>query len=106
MDALESIIEIFNDRWFHGWEETSEDQRVRLLDLSRKIQAHKDFQTKVSDNPDKQNRGIAFEQITRDVMNDSRRKEVELWTKFTQDEAFRLATMQVMQRIIDLNIAS
>ena len=106
MDALESIIEIFNDRWFHGWEETSEDQRVRLLDLSRKIQAHKDFQTKVSNNPDKQNRGIAFEQITRDVMNDSRRKEVELWTKFTQDEAFRLATMQVMQRIIDLNMAS
>ena len=78
---------------------------VRLLDLSRKIQAQAaTLVTKVSDNPDKQNRGLAFEQITRDVMNDSRRK-LNCGPN-SPKTTFRLATMQVMQRIIDLNMAS
>ena len=106
MDVLESIIQTFNDRWFHGWDETPEEQRVRLLDLSKQIVAHKDFKSKFADNPDKQNRGIAFEQITIDVMNENRRRQTDFWKKFKQDESFRLNTMQLLGRIIELEAAS
>lgn len=106
MDELESIVQAFNERWFQGWEDTPDSQRVKLLDMSRQIIAHKDFKAKYADNPDQQNRDFAFEQMTREMMNNSRRREIELWTKFTQDEAFRLATIQTMKRIVALEMAS
>ena len=33
-NPLEEIIRTFNERWFHGWDATPEDQRVKLVTLS------------------------------------------------------------------------
>jgi type I restriction enzyme R subunit len=41
------------------------------------------------DNPDIQNRDLAYKKIFDEVMNQQRRSELELYKLISQDEAFR-----------------
>ena len=36
-DLLDSIINAFNEKWFHGWEATPEEQRVKFINLMDKV---------------------------------------------------------------------
>lgn len=100
-DPLDEIIRSFNEKWFHGWDATPEDQRVKFVSLSKHIQAHPDFKTKVADNSDTQNREIAFKKILDDVMRDQRKKELDLYKLYAQDESFFQAFFDTMKRMVD-----
>ncbi|WP_431158141.1 type I restriction endonuclease subunit R [Winogradskyella poriferorum] len=100
-DPLDEIIKVFNERWFHGWDATPEDQRVKFLSLSKHIKAHPDYQTKVADNKDTQNRDIAFKKILDDVMREQRKKELDLYKLYAKDDSFYQAFFDTMKRMID-----
>jgi len=100
-DPLDEIIRSFNEKWFHGWDATPEDQRVKFVTLSKHIQAHPDFQSKVAENKDSQNRDLAFKKILDDVMTEQRRKELELYKLYAKDESFYQSFFDMMKRIID-----
>jgi len=100
-DPLDEIIKSFNEKWFHGWDTTPEDQRVKFISISRHIQAHPDFKTKVADNKDAQNRDLAFKKILDDVMSQQRKKELELYKLYAKDESFYQALFDTMKRMID-----
>lgn len=100
-DSLDEIIKSFNERWFHGWDATPEDQRIKFIALSRQIQAHPDFKTKVADNQDAQNSDLAFRKILDEVMGQQRRKELELYKLYAKDESFYQAFLDTMKRMID-----
>lgn len=100
-DPLDDIIRSFNERWFHGWDATPEDQRVKFITLSKHIQAHPDFQTKVAENTDSQNRDLAFKKILDDVMTNQRRKELELYKLYAKDDSFYQAFFDMMKRMVD-----
>lgn len=100
-DPLDEIIKSFNERWFHGWEATPDDQRVKFITISRHIQAHPDFKTKVADNKDAQNRDLAFKKILDEVMGQQRKKELELYKLYAKDESFYQALFDTMKRMID-----
>lgn len=100
-NLLDEIIQTFNERWFHGWESTPEEQRVKFVSISKSIQAHPDYQSKVAENKDTQNRDLAFKKILDDVMGQQRKKELELYKLYAKDEAFCQALYDTMKRIID-----
>ena len=100
-DPLDEIIRTFNERWFHGWEATPEDQRIKFLSLSKHIQAHPDFESKVANNKDSQNRELAFKKILDEVMSQQRRKELELYKLYAKDESFYRAFFDTMKRLVD-----
>lgn len=100
-DPLDEIIKSFNDRWFQGWDATPEDQRVKFISISRHIQAHPDFKTKVADNRDSQNRDLAFKRILDEVMGQQRKKELELYKLYAKDESFYQALFDTMKRMVD-----
>jgi type I restriction enzyme R subunit len=56
--------------------------------LSKQIQAHPDYLTKVAENRDEQNRDLAFKKILDDVMAKQRRNELELYKLYAKDEVF------------------
>jgi type I restriction enzyme R subunit len=103
-DPLDEIIKSFNERWFHGWDATLEDQRVKFITLSKHIQAHPDFQSKVADNLDIQNRELAFKRILDDVMGQQRKKELELYKLYAKDESFYQAFFDTMKRMVDQKV--
>lgn len=99
-DPLEEIIKTFNERWFQGWDATPEEQRMKFINLSKSIEEHPDFKTKYMDNPDEENCDLAFSKILNEVMSKQRRFEYELFKKFSQDEAFKLAFSDTMKRMV------
>ena len=99
-DPLDEIVRSFNERWFKGWDMTPEDQRVRLVNLAKRIEEHPDYKSKYLDNPDKENRELAYRKIFEDVMLKQRRTEMELYKKVAEDETFKIAMQEALKRIL------
>lgn len=101
-DELEAIIRNFNDKWFQGWEATPEEQRVKFLTLSKSVQAHPDFASKVAQNQDSQNRELALKKILDEVMAQQRKQELELYKLYAQDTSFYQAFLNTMKQVINV----
>ena len=105
-DPLTEIIKTFNERWFQGWDATPEDQRIKFLTLSKHIAAHSDYQSKVANNKDTQNRELAFKKIMDEVMAQQRKNELELYKLYAKDESFYQAFLDTMKRITDRELGN
>lgn len=101
-DELATIISGFNERWFQGWEATPEDQRVKFFSLSKSVQSHPDFDSKVAQNVDDQNRELALKKILDDVMAQQRKQELELYKLYAQDSSFYQAFYNTIKQVINL----
>ncbi|MBV8252420.1 MAG: type I restriction endonuclease subunit R [Chitinophaga sp.] len=101
-DPLDVIILNFNQRWFQGWEATQEEQRVKFVHLAESIKAHPDFKKNYADNPDKQNRNLAFDKIFGEVMHKQKKSELDLYRLISNDEAFKLAMQDTLKRILNI----
>ncbi|HCM34654.1 type I restriction endonuclease subunit R [Chryseobacterium sp.] len=101
-DELESIINGFNEKWFQGWEATPEDQRVKFVSLSKSVQAHPDFDMKVAQNADDQNRELALKKILDDVMSQQRKQELELYKLYAQDPSFYQAFYNTIKQVVNV----
>ncbi|MEZ4884524.1 MAG: DEAD/DEAH box helicase family protein [Chitinophagales bacterium] len=101
VDVLDAIIQAFNERWFHSWETTPEDQRIKFVQVFKKVMAHSDFKEKYQNNKDAQNRNIAFDKILKDVLTQQRRQELELYRLTSKDESFYQAFYDTMKKMVD-----
>ena len=99
-DPLDDIIKTFNERWFHGWEATPEEQRVKFITLMDKVKTHQDYQAKYADNRDEHTRRLALEKIVAEIMNRERKKELELYKLFAGDEAFKTGMLDSFERAL------
>jgi len=101
-DPLDLIIKSFNERWFQGWDATPEEQRVKFVTIAQGIRAHPDYELKYAQNPDAQNRDIAFLKIFDDVMAKQRKTELELYRMISKDDAFKIAMQDTLKRMLSL----
>lgn len=105
-DPLDMIVRSFNERWFQGWEATPDEQRIKFIQWARQMEAHPDYQSKFLNNPDAQNRELAYARIFDDVMGKQRRNELELYRLLSKDDAFKLAMQDTIKRILTMNTTS
>lgn len=103
-DPLDLIINSFNERWFHGWDATPEDQRVKFVSLTKSVQEHPDFKEKVLENTDEQNRNLAFQKILDEVMSQKRKQELDLYRLYAKDDAFKIAFFDTMKRMASIGV--
>ena len=99
-DPLDLIIKSFNERWFQGWEATPEQQREKFVNIAQNMRAHPDFKTKYADNPDTQNRDMAFMRMFEEVMSKQRKNELDLYRLITKDDAFKTAMQDTLKRML------
>ncbi|MBL4560352.1 MAG: type I restriction endonuclease subunit R [Labilibaculum sp.] len=99
-DPLDEIIREFNERHYQAWEGTSEDKRVKFIQLSKRIEAHPDFKTKFVENSDEQTSDLAFQKILDDVMSHQRKNEMDLYKLYAKDDSFYQAFFDTMKRIV------
>ena len=97
-----SQFQSFNENWFQGWEATPEEQKIKFLSLSKSVQAHPDFQIKVSENTDSQNRELALKRILDEVMSNQRKQELELYKLYAQDSSFYQSFYNTMKQVINV----
>ena len=93
-DPLDEIIKNFNERWFKGWDATPEEQRAKFIHIIDKVKAHKDFKQNYEKNTDEINKKLAITKIIDEVINNERRKELELYRLFATNETFKLGLME------------
>ena len=93
------IINTFNEKWFKGWSSTPEEKRVKLITLKENIVAHKDFEDKVANNPDLQNKDIALKKIMDEILRKQRKIDLELYKLSAQDSAFYQSLFDTMKRV-------
>ncbi len=99
-DPLDLIVRSFNERWFQGWEATPEEQRVKFINLAKSMRAHPDYEEKYANNPDEQNRNLAFRKIFEDVLGKQRKVELDLYRLVSKDEAFKTAMLDTVKRVL------
>lgn len=104
LDPLDFIINSFNEKWFQGWDVTPEDQRVKFVTLTKQIQAHPDYLTKVAQNKDVANRDLAFKKILDEIMSQQRKNELNLYKLYAKDDAFHQAFIDTMKRMAGVNL--
>ena len=97
---LDLIIRSFNERWFQGWDATPEEQRIRFVNLARGMKEHPDYKEKYEENPDTQNRNIAFNKIFEDIMAKQRKNELDLYRLISKDDASKTALLDLLKRIL------
>jgi type I restriction enzyme R subunit len=88
LDPLDLIINSFNERWFQGWEATPDEQRVKVISLLKAITVNPDYELKVENNPDEQNRDLALWKIMNDEIAKDRKKGLDFYRLYAKDDAF------------------
>lgn len=102
-DPLDTIVRSFNERWFQGWEATPDEQRIKFIQWAKQMEAHPDYHSKFLNNPDAQNRELAYARIFDEVMGKQRRNELELYRLISKDDAFKQAMQDTIKRILNIN---
>jgi type I restriction enzyme R subunit len=99
-NPLDEIIRTFNERWFQGWSATPEEQRIKFVNIADSMREHPDFDLKYKNNPDPQNRELAFEKMLQDIMLQRRKDELDLYKLYANDPSFKAAWQQSIERMI------
>jgi len=99
-DPLDEIIKNFNEKWFKGWDATPEEQRAKFIHIMDKVKAHKDFEQNYEKNTDEINKKLAIAKIIDEVINNERKKELELYKLFATNETFKLGLMENIERAL------
>lgn len=102
-DPLAEIIEAFNERFFQGWSATPEEQRVKFLNIAQHVADDPTYTTHVLENQDEQNRNLALAKLIRNAVNKERRRELELYQRFSQDPEFKKAFESSIMHILSQN---
>ena len=103
-EPLDEIIRNFNEKWFKGWDATPDEQRAKFIHIMGKVKAHKDFEENYEKNTDEINRRLAISKIIDEVINNERRKELELYRLFATNDEFKLGLMENIERALRVNI--
>ncbi len=74
---------------------------MKFVNLAENIKNHPDFDKKYAENPDAQNREIAFSRIFEDVMGKQRKNELDLYRLMSKDDGFKQAMQNTIKRILE-----
>lgn len=99
-DPLDEIIATFNDRFFSGWDATPQEQRIRVISIAKYVIQNSQFKTQFENNPDEQNRLIAFKELMKQAMNQRRKQDLELYRIYASDSEFERAFDSTILRVV------
>lgn len=102
-DQLDQIIYNFNERFFAGWDATPQEQRVKFINIAKHVMNDPNYEDKVLNNSDEQNRKIALEDMIKKAVNNERRRELDLYKKYASDDEFKKAFDSSVMRILSQN---
>lgn len=100
LDELDYIINMFNERFFVGWNATPEEQRVKFINVANHVMKHADFITQVQNNPDEQNSQLAMEKIIAQAIHAERKRELDLYKSYASDPDFKRAFDASIARLV------
>ena len=100
-DPLDEIIKEFNEHWFRGWEATPDDQKEKLVNITKAVAGDADYQNLVIGNPDQQAVSAAMAIIIDRVVRQKRKGDMSLYREYQQNETFKAGFRSLITRMLD-----
>lgn len=97
---LDIIVEEFNERWFKGWDASPEDQKAKLISVSKAVTEDKDYQQLIVGNPDKESVDKLMGKIIDGVIRKKRSGDMSLYREYQQNEGFKANFRNLIVSII------
>ena len=76
-----------------------------IIHIIIKVKQHKDFETKYQNNQDSHTRKIALDNIIKEVMNTNRKKELDLYKLYANEDEFKVGISNSIERILSYGIS-
>ena len=99
-DKLDEILREFNERWFKGWNATPDDQKAKLMSISKAVTENEDYQNLVVGNPDQQAVDDLMAKIIDGIIRQKRKGDMSLYKEYQQNEGFKVNFRDLIVRII------
>ena len=99
-ETLDAILRDFNERWFRGWNATPDDQKSKLISITRAIKDDEDYKTLVVGNPDQQAVDTIFNNIVDRIVRQKRRGDMSLYKEYHQNEGFKTNFIDLLRRML------
>lgn len=100
-DPLDKILKDFNEKWFKGWDATPDDQKAKIISITKAVVANEDYQDFVVGNPDQEAVEKKMAQIIDKVMSEKRRGDQSLYKQYRHNPTFKEHFMKVISRLIE-----
>ena len=98
---IDEILKEFNERWFHGWQATPEDQKTKLVSIVKAIKDNEQYREFVVGNPDPQTSSDKMNEILDSVVRQKRKSDASLYKSYLQNEAFKADFRNLIIRMLD-----
>lgn len=98
-DPLDEIVKQFNDHWFKGWDATPDEQKAKIINLSKMVREDEDYQY-VEGNPDQQASDQVLAKIIKKQMIAMRRGDKSLYKQYKDSDAFQYGMLQAVKGFI------
>ena len=99
-DPLDIILKDFNERWFKGWDATPDDQKAKLISITKAVTEDEDYQTLVVGNPDKQAVDEAMATIIDRIIRKKRKGDMSLYKEYQQNDGFKYNLRNLINRML------
>lgn len=100
-DTLEEIIKAFNEKWFDGWKNTPEEQKVKITTIAKAIAENEDYKERVVGNQDTDAADRFFFQLIQSYMIKKRKDDMSLYKQFRDNPEFAADFTSLIRRSID-----
>lgn len=100
-DPLDVIIAEFNEHWFRGWEATPDDQKTKLISITRAVAQDEAYQALIVGNPDKEAVDQALKDIIDRIIRQKRRGDMSLYREYQQNDGFKYNFRNVIGRMLE-----
>jgi type I restriction enzyme R subunit len=97
---LDVILEEFNERWFRGWDASPEDQKAKLLSISKAVTEDKDYQELIVGNPDQESVDKLMGKIIDGIIRKKRSGDMSLYREYQQNEGFKENFRNLIVRMV------
>ena len=98
-DPLDEIVKQFNDHWFKGWDAMPDEQKAKIINLSKMVREDEDYQY-VEGNPDQQASDQVLAKIIKKQMIAMRRGDKSLYKQYKDSDAFQYGMLQAVKGFI------
>ena len=99
-ETLDAILRDFNERWFKGWNATPDDQKSKLISITKAIMEDEDYNDMVVGNPDQQAVDKVFNDIVDRIVRQKRKGDMSLYKEYHQNEGFRTNFVDLLKRML------
>lgn len=99
-DPLDEILKEFNERWFKGWNATPDDQKAKLISITKAVATDEDYQTLVVGNPDQEAVDTAMAAIIDKIIRQKRKGDMSLYKEYQQNEGFKTHFRNLIGRML------